>query len=180
MSACWQKPGPWWRRGGGGGAVDPSAKATSTTPPPSTVAFPLELADTVITPLTRIRFGRLPLLAPSCVPPPGVLALARAGGAPPPAPDADAAFATIPPSLRSALLPFQVEGVRFALHRGGRALIADEMGVGKTLQALAIAAAYRPEWPALVICPASLRLVWVEEVERWLGGGGAPWADRCR
>ena len=151
----------------GGGAVDLSA---DTPPPPSTVAFPLELADAVIATLTRIRVGRLPLLAPSCVPPPGVLALARAGGTPPRAPDADAAFDAIPTCLRAALLPFQVEGVRFALHRGGRALIADEMGVGKTLQALAVAAAYRPEWPALVICPASLRLVWAEEVERWLGG----------
>ncbi len=35
-------------------------------------------------------------------------------------------------------------------------------------QAIAIAACYREEWPLLVICPASLRLVWAEELERWL------------
>lgn len=34
-------------------------------------------------------------------------------------------------------MPFQREGVRFALARGGRALIGDEMGLGKTVQALA-------------------------------------------
>ena len=41
---------------------------------------------------------------------------------------------SMPPVLRKALLPFQVEGVRFGLRRGGRCLIADEMGVGKTIQ----------------------------------------------
>jgi SWI/SNF-related matrix-associated actin-dependent regulator 1 of chromatin subfamily A len=40
----------------------------------------------------------------------------------------------MPKELESQLLPFQREGVRFALKRGGRVLIADEMGLGKTLQ----------------------------------------------
>ena len=40
----------------------------------------------------------------------------------------------IPSKLRSVLLPFQVEGVKYGLRRGGRCLIADEMGVGKTIQ----------------------------------------------
>ena len=66
------------------------------------------------------------------------------------------------------MLPFQRDGVAFALRRGGRCLLGDEMGVGKTLQALAAAAAYRSEWPLLVVCPASLRLAWAEEAERWL------------
>ena len=26
------------------------------------------------------------------------------------------------------------------------------------------------EWPLLVVCPASLRLQWAEEFERWLPG----------
>lgn len=42
------------------------------------------------------------------------------------------------------------------------------MGVGKTLQAIALASCYEPEWPLLVVVPASLRLVWAEEFERWL------------
>jgi len=42
------------------------------------------------------------------------------------------------------------------------------MGVGKTLQAIALAAAYSDEWPLLVVAPASLRLVWAEELEAWL------------
>jgi len=35
-------------------------------------------------------------------------------------------------------------------------LIADEMGVGKTIQALGIACMYKADWPFLVITPSSL------------------------
>ena len=35
------------------------------------------------------------------------------------------------------------------------------------LQAIALVAYYRA-WPVLIIVPASMRLVWVEECERWL------------
>ena len=78
------------------------------------------------------------------------------------------AFARIPPDLRRRLLPFQCDGVRFGLRRHGRCLIADDMGVGKTLQAIAITSAYRHEGSVLVILPASLRLMWAEEIERWV------------
>uniref|UniRef100_A0A453AZ90 SWI/SNF-related matrix-associated actin-dependent regulator of chromatin subfamily A-like protein 1 n=1 Tax=Aegilops tauschii subsp. strangulata TaxID=200361 RepID=A0A453AZ90_AEGTS len=40
----------------------------------------------------------------------------------------------IPTDVESKLMPFQRDGVRFALQHGGRVLIADEMGLGKTLQ----------------------------------------------
>eukprot|EP00889_Picochlorum_renovo_P007858 jgi/Picre1/34888/NNA_002354.t1 len=77
-------------------------------------------------------------------------------------------FGKLPAPLRSALLPFQVEGIHYALSRNGRCLIADEMGVGKTVQAIAIAACYRDKWPLLVIVPASLRAIWADEFEKWL------------
>uniref|UniRef100_A0A1D2A8V2 DNA annealing helicase and endonuclease ZRANB3 n=1 Tax=Auxenochlorella protothecoides TaxID=3075 RepID=A0A1D2A8V2_AUXPR len=76
--------------------------------------------------------------------------------------------ARLPPGLLSALLPFQREGVRRGLQHQGRILIADEMGVGKTVQAIALAECYKDEWPLLVVTPASLRLTWAEEFERWL------------
>ncbi|KAJ1481987.1 P-loop containing nucleoside triphosphate hydrolase protein, partial [Baffinella frigidus] len=76
----------------------------------------------------------------------------------------DARAACIPPSLGDSLLPFQRVGVRFALERGGRALIADEMGLGKTLQGLATAAAFKDEWPLLILAPSSLRLSWAAEI----------------
>lgn len=43
------------------------------------------------------------------------------------------------------------------------------MGLGKTIQALAIAAAYRSEWPLLIVTPLSLRCSWRDAAIRWLG-----------
>jgi hypothetical protein len=55
-----------------------------------------------------------------------------------------------------------------------RAMFANRIhhaGVGKTVQAIALASCYMHEWsPLLVICPASLRLLWCEELEKWLPG----------
>jgi hypothetical protein len=52
------------------------------------------------------------------------------------APDDGGLVARLPPALRSALMPFQRAGVEFALRRGGRALIADEMGLVRCIYAL--------------------------------------------
>lgn len=41
-------------------------------------------------------------------------------------------------------------------------------GLGKTLQALAVAAAYHEEWPLLVIAPSGLRANWTDEIRHWL------------
>ncbi len=49
----------------------------------------------------------------------------------------------MPAPLAKALLPFQREGVRFGVQRKGRLLLADEMGVGKTVQAIALASCYQ-------------------------------------
>lgn len=74
----------------------------------------------------------------------------------------------VPAYLDRALLPFQKEAVLFGVQRNGKVLIADEMGVGKTVQAIALASCYADEWPLLIVVPASLRLVWAEELEKWL------------
>jgi SNF2 family DNA or RNA helicase len=47
--------------------------------------------------------------------------------------------------------------------------IADEMGLGKTVQALALIAATK-HYPAVIVCPASLRLNWKRETEKWIPG----------
>ncbi len=67
-----------------------------------------------------------------------------------------------------ALRPFQKAGVRYALDTR-RAFIADEMGLGKTVQALATVQA-GGTYPALVVCPASLKHNWQREVRMWLPG----------
>ncbi|XP_011087338.1 DNA annealing helicase and endonuclease ZRANB3 isoform X2 [Sesamum indicum] len=79
----------------------------------------------------------------------------------------DELISELPKTLVNALLPFQLDGVRFGLRRGGRCLIADEMGLGKTLQAIAIAGCFTKEGSILVVCPAILRHSWAEELERW-------------
>tara|TARA_Y100000004_G_scaffold185194_1_gene235038 strand:+ start:324 stop:2903 length:2580 start_codon:yes stop_codon:yes gene_type:complete len=66
------------------------------------------------------------------------------------------------------LYPFQYVGVRFAELAGGRALIGDDMGVGKTIQALAYAALHPENHPVLVVCPANVKYNWVKEFQTWL------------
>uniref|UniRef100_A0A673CLZ0 SWI/SNF-related matrix-associated actin-dependent regulator of chromatin subfamily A-like protein 1 n=1 Tax=Sphaeramia orbicularis TaxID=375764 RepID=A0A673CLZ0_9TELE len=81
-------------------------------------------------------------------------------------PEAD--LSSIDPSLTNSLMPFQREGVNFAVSKQGRLLLADDMGLGKTVQAICIAAFYRDEWPLLVVAPSSVRFTWAEAFRRWL------------
>eukprot|EP00747_Dinoflagellata_sp_TGD_P121432 gnl/TRDRNA2_/TRDRNA2_173423_c0_seq2.p1 gnl/TRDRNA2_/TRDRNA2_173423_c0~~gnl/TRDRNA2_/TRDRNA2_173423_c0_seq2.p1 ORF type:complete len:949 (-),score=141.59 gnl/TRDRNA2_/TRDRNA2_173423_c0_seq2:245-3091(-) len=97
------------------------------------------------------------------------------GHAPRPCPGPIPAPSPIPPALDKALMPFQRAGVAFAVGRGGRVLIGDDMGLGKTIQAIATCAAFREDLPAIIVVPNSVRLVWADELERWipdLGPGG--------
>jgi SWI/SNF-related matrix-associated actin-dependent regulator 1 of chromatin subfamily A len=68
--------------------------------------------------------------------------------------------------LGGELAPFQWAGVRYAL-RARRAFLADEQGLGKTVEALAALEA-DDAFPAVVVCPASLKLNWEREAGRWL------------
>uniref|UniRef100_A0A672YDA3 Zinc finger, RAN-binding domain containing 3 n=1 Tax=Sphaeramia orbicularis TaxID=375764 RepID=A0A672YDA3_9TELE len=61
----------------------------------------------------------------------------------------------LPHKLLQRLMTFQREGVEF-------------MGLGKTVQAIAVAYTYRQEWPLLVVVPSSLKYPWIEELERWI------------
>ncbi|GJP41572.1 hypothetical protein CLOM_g1231 [Closterium sp. NIES-68] len=83
-------------------------------------------------------------------------------------PDDSGRFFDLPDDFRKLLMPFQEQGMQFALSRGGRVLIADEMGLGKTVQAIGLAACYHDEWPVLVVTPSSLRLHWAMSIVRWL------------
>jgi len=72
------------------------------------------------------------------------------------------------PGLAGELMPFQVEGVRFIDKLNGRALIGDDMGLGKTIQALAWLQLHLDYRPAVVVVPASLKLNWEKEANKWM------------
>jgi hypothetical protein len=54
-------------------------------------------------------------------------------------------------NISKSLLPFQIEGICFAIQQNGRILCADDMGLGKTIQGLAVASYYKNEWPLFII-----------------------------
>jgi SWI/SNF-related matrix-associated actin-dependent regulator 1 of chromatin subfamily A len=70
--------------------------------------------------------------------------------------------------LGGELKPFQRAGVAYLLARR-RAFLADEQGLGKTIEALATLQA-DGAFPAIVVCPANLKLNWRREAEAWLPG----------
>jgi hypothetical protein len=74
----------------------------------------------------------------------------------------------VPPTLGGELKPFQRAGVQYLLSQR-RAFLADEQGLGKTIEALATLEA-DGAYPAIVVCPASLKLNWLAELKRWLPG----------
>jgi SNF2 domain-containing protein/helicase-like protein len=63
----------------------------------------------------------------------------------------------------AGLYPFQRDGVRF-LARRDRALLADDMGCGKTVEALC---ALPDGGRALVVCPNVVKHNWANEAARW-------------
>ena len=71
--------------------------------------------------------------------------------------------------LRHPLLPYQRDGM-LHLAFGERALLADEMGLGKTIQAIAaceLLARRKGIERVLVVCPASLKAEWEEQIARF-------------
>jgi hypothetical protein len=71
------------------------------------------------------------------------------------------------PPLGGELRPFQRAGVEYALTQR-RTFLADEQGLGKTVQALAALETDADAYPAVVVCPASLKLTWEREAAHWL------------
>ena len=69
----------------------------------------------------------------------------------------------------AGLYPYQKTGVRHMVHTG-RAMLADDMGLGKSVQAIAalrILAMRGKLRRAVIICPASLKYQWKNEIERF-------------
>ncbi len=68
--------------------------------------------------------------------------------------------------INATLYPYQKEGILFSVFKKG-VIIADEMGLGKTIQAIATAILKKEDFNVkrtLVICPASVKHQWKNEV----------------
>jgi len=77
------------------------------------------------------------------------------------------------PGLKTDLYPFQRVGVAFADRTGGRCLIADQPGLGKTAQAIAYAQLHGLK--TLVVCPLAVVKNWYREVRKFTGKESAIW-----
>src|SRR6266568_4964849 len=72
--------------------------------------------------------------------------------------------------VKHPLLPYQREGM-LHLAFGERVLLADEMGLGKTVQAIAaceLLSRRKGITKVLVVCPASLKAEWEEQIARFV------------
>src|SRR5439155_25712447 len=68
--------------------------------------------------------------------------------------------------LKAELLPYQLDGIAFAAG-AGRAVLADDMGLGKNIQEIGMSELLAREAgisKVLVVCPASLKSQWRNEI----------------
>jgi len=73
--------------------------------------------------------------------------------------------------LKTELLPYQLDGIAFAVG-AGRAVIADDMGLGKTIQGIGVVELLCQDADiskVLIICPASLKSQWRLEIKQFSG-----------
>ena len=80
---------------------------------------------------------------------------------------------TLEDPLNEDLFPHQRAGVKF-LATARRALLADEPGLGKTAQAIRalklLQESKTPIFPALIVCPNTLKKNWKREFDKWWPG----------
>lgn len=67
---------------------------------------------------------------------------------------------------KTKLFTYQKEGAQFIRKFKGRAILADQMGLGKTIQALYWCYKMKKARPIVIVCPASLKYNWEREISK--------------
>jgi SWI/SNF-related matrix-associated actin-dependent regulator 1 of chromatin subfamily A len=80
------------------------------------------------------------------------------------------------PGLQLELYPYQRTGVKFVDRAGGRCLIADAPGLGKTVQAIAYAQLHNLK--TLIVCPLSVVVNWQREIAKFTGKKSTIWDSK--
>jgi len=78
--------------------------------------------------------------------------------------------------LKLNLYPYQKVGVQFVDRAGGRCLIADAPGLGKTVQAIAYAQLHNLK--TLIVCPLSVVVNWQREIKKFTGKESTIWDSK--
>lgn len=68
--------------------------------------------------------------------------------------------------LKHEPFPFQVKGIEFAINNR-HLVIADQMGLGKTIQAMGVIS-HLGLYPVVIVCPAIIKLNWLRELLNWI------------
>jgi SWI/SNF-related matrix-associated actin-dependent regulator 1 of chromatin subfamily A len=80
------------------------------------------------------------------------------------------------PGLKLNLYPYQKVGVQFVDRAGGRCLIADAPGLGKTVQAIAYAQLHKLK--TIIVCPLSVVINWQREIKKFTGKDSTIWDSK--
>lgn len=82
--------------------------------------------------------------------------------------------------LKRELFHYQVGGIEFGINNK-HVLIADQMGLGKTIEAMGIMS-HLELFPAVVVCPAIVKINWQREILAWISkiDIGKVWIIRSR
>ena len=77
---------------------------------------------------------------------------------------------TLDKNLKETLRPYQISGVKWLTvlkenHLSG--ILADDMGLGKSLEIIAFLSQYNLKKPNLIVCPKSLTYNWANEFNQW-------------
>jgi len=80
---------------------------------------------------------------------------------------------TIPVNEGLEYLPYQKAGISWMVNSfsstdNKRVILGDSMGLGKTIQVLGVINADQSIHSSLVVCPASLKINWAREAQKWL------------